>query len=174
MIIGLPVTVDDLLAFLTSIAFGFGSALVPLANAEMYVVISQSAGLAGATAVAIGVGIGQSFGKLALFLAVRRGKESPFLRRKVKPLGANPGPVRRRFRAIMAGLLRLVGTKRWGLPIVLLAAVVGLPPVYAVSLLAGATTMRASLFFLTVLVGRLTRFLLLATGVGYGLPEIHF
>lgn len=172
----LPLVVngDDVIAVLTSIVFGFGSALVPLVNAEAYVVLSQGTGLAGATAVAVGVSIGQAFGKLALFLAVRRGKQSPFLRRKVKPLRANPGPLRRRFRAIVAKLLCLVGTKRWGIPIVLLAAVLGLPPLYAVALLAGATKMRAVLFFLAVLVGRLTRFLLLATGVGYGLTNGHF
>ena len=58
----------------------------------------------------------------------------------------------------MATLLDLVGQKRWGLPIVLLAAVVGFPPLYAVALLAGATEMRAIWFGLAVLVGRVTRF----------------
>lgn len=174
MIHGLLVSADDVIAFFTSIAFGFGSALMPLANAEAYVIIAQGAGLAGTTAVAVGVGTGQSLGKLALFLAVRRGRQSLFLRRKVKTLTANPGAVRRRFRAVVAELLRLVGTKRWGLPIVLLAAVLGFPPLYAVSLLAGATRMRASLFFLMVLCGRLARYVLLATGVGYGLTSGHF
>lgn len=174
MVLPLVVSLDDVIAVLTSIAFGFGSALVPLVNAEAYVIISQGTGLAGATVVAVGVSIGQAFGKLALFLAVRQGRNSPFLRRTVKPLRANPGPLRRRFRATVARLLVLVGTKRWGLPTVLLAAVVGIPPLYAVALLAGATKMRPGLFFLTVLVGRLTRFVLLATGVGYGLTEGHF
>ena len=62
-------------------------------------------------------------------------------------------------------LLRLVGTKRWGLPITLLAAVVGIPPLYAVALLAGATTMKLRYFAPVVLVGRITRFLLVAYGV---------
>ena len=58
----------------------------------------------------------------------------------------------------MAKLLDLVGQERWGLPIVLVAAIVGFPPLYAVALLAGATTMRPLWFGLTVLVGRLCRF----------------
>ena len=76
------------------------------------------------------------------------------------------GPARARFRVLVARLLELVGRKRWGLPIVLLAAVVGLPPLYAVALLAGATTMRLGHFASAVLVGRCARFVLLALGVG--------
>ncbi|MFP5282211.1 MAG: hypothetical protein ACLGIF_02025, partial [Actinomycetes bacterium] len=83
--------------------------------------------------------------------------------------GRPSGRVRRQVRVIIAWLLALVGTKRWGLPIVFLAAVVGLPPVYAVSLLAGATTMATHWFFLTVLVGRILRFVLLAVGIGEAL-----
>ena len=37
----------------------------------------------------------------------------------------------------MAKLLDLVGQERWGLPIVLAAAIFGFPPLYAVALLAG-------------------------------------
>jgi membrane protein YqaA with SNARE-associated domain len=47
---------------------------------------------------------------------------------------------------------------------VLLAAVVGLPPLYAVALLAGATKMRLGWFALFLLVGRGARFVLVATG----------
>jgi membrane protein YqaA with SNARE-associated domain len=45
------------------------------------------------------------------------------------------------------------------------AAVVGIPPLYAVALLAGATKMRIGLFGLVVLVGRIGRFVLFALGV---------
>jgi membrane protein YqaA with SNARE-associated domain len=83
------------------------------------------------------------------------------------------GPARARFRAVMAKLLDLVGQERWGLPIVLVAAIVGFPPLYAVALLAGATTMSPVWFGLTVLVGRLCRFLLVATGF-YGLHDVFF
>ena len=91
----------------------------------------------------------------------------PFIRhRRAEARREAVGRARARFRAVVARLLELVGQKRWGLPIVLLAAVVGLPPLYAVALLAGATTMRAIWFALVVLVGRITRFVLLALGVG--------
>jgi membrane protein YqaA with SNARE-associated domain len=160
----------DVLALLTSIAFGTLSAVVPIANAETYVIASQVSAIAGPVPIAIGVGIGQAIGKLLLFLGVRRGKEFAIVRRRreqrqrqrqSKPVG----PARAKFRAIVAKLLDLVGQKRWGLPIVGIAAVVGIPPLYAVALIAGATTMRTILFALVVLVGRITRFVLVALGI---------
>jgi membrane protein YqaA with SNARE-associated domain len=163
----------DVLALLTSIGFGTLSAVVPIANAETYVIASQVSAIAGPVPIAIGVGIGQTIGKLLLFLGVRRGKEFAIVRRRreqrqqqLKPVG----PVRAKFRVVVAKLLDLVGQKRWGLPIVGIAAVVGIPPLYAVALIAGATTMRTILFALVVLVGRITRFVLVALGIS-GLHE---
>lgn len=157
----------EMLALLTSVGFGVVSAVVPVVNAEAYVVGSQVTAVAGAVPIAVGVGIGQMFGKLILFLSVRQGKELSFVRhRRAEARRAPVGETRARFRAAVARLLELVGQKRWGVPIVLLAAVVGLPPLYAVALLAGATTMRVRWFAATVLVGRVTRFVLLALGIG--------
>jgi membrane protein YqaA with SNARE-associated domain len=157
----------ELWALLTSVGFGAVSAVVPVVNAEAYVVGSQVSAIAGAVPIAVGVGIGQTFGKLVLFLSVRQGKNLPFVRHRRAEAARGPvGPFRAKVRAARARLLELVGQKRWGLPIVLLAAVVGLPPLYAVALLAGATTMRTLWFALVVLVGRVARFVLLALGVG--------
>ena len=155
----------ELVALLTSIGFGVVSAIVPLANAETYVVTSQVTELAGAVPIAIGVGIGQTIGKVLLFLGARQGREFALLRRRrADRPPRRVGPTRARLGALLARLLKLVGQKRWGLPIVLLAAVVGVPPLYAVALLAGTTKMPVLGFALTVLVGRVTRFVLLATG----------
>jgi membrane protein YqaA with SNARE-associated domain len=153
------------LALLTSIGFGVVSAVAPVANAEAYIVASQMTALAGAVPIAVGVGIGQMVGKLLLFLGVRRGRQfALFRRRRHEGPPRQAGPTATRVRALLARLLDLVGQKRWGLPIVLLAAVVGIPPLYAVALLAGATRMPVLGFALVVLVGRITRFVLVATG----------
>jgi membrane protein YqaA with SNARE-associated domain len=161
----------EVVALLTSLGFGVLSAVIPLANAEAYVIASQVSEAAGAVPVAVGVGIGQTIGKLLLFFGVRRGKEFPFMRAKKSEIAQRPvSPRRAQFRAAIRKLLALIGQKRWGLPIVLLAAVVGLPPLYAVALLAGATKMRAVWFGLCVLVGRVTRFVLVATGM-HGLHQ---
>jgi membrane protein DedA with SNARE-associated domain len=150
----------------TSFGYGVLSAVVPLANAESYVVVSGMSSIGRAVPVVAGVALGQTLGKLLLFLGVRRGKQFPFVRRERARLQRRTvGPARRRFRAMVATLLRLVGEKRWGLPIVLLAAVTGFPPLYAVALLAGATRMRAGWFTAAVLVGRTARFVLVARGV---------
>jgi membrane protein YqaA with SNARE-associated domain len=150
---------------LTSIGFGTVSAIVPVVNAEAYVIASQMSAVIGPIPIAIGVAIGQTMGKLVLFFGVREGKELPFIKHRREVRQERPvGPARARFRAAMAKLLDLVGQERWGLPIVLVAAIVGFPPLYAVALLAGATTMRPIWFGLTVLVGRLCRFLLVASG----------
>jgi membrane protein YqaA with SNARE-associated domain len=155
----------ELVALLTSIGFGVVSAVVPVANAEAYIVASQMTAMAGAVPTAVGVGIGQMVGKLLLFVGVRRGRQFEFFRRRRHERRPRPvGPTTARVRALLARLLDLVGQKRWGLPIVLLAAVVGIPPLYAVALLAGATRMPVVGFALTVLVGRITRFVLVATG----------
>ena len=156
----------DLVALLTSIGFGVVSAVIPIANAETYVIASQVSAVAGAVPIAVGIGIGQTFGKLLLFLSVRRGRELSIIRHRPKPVRATIGPVRTRLRAWGGWLIALVGTPRWGLPIVAMAAVVGIPPLYAVALLAGATKMPALWFAITVAAGRITRFVLVALGVG--------
>jgi hypothetical protein len=173
----------ELVALLTSLGFGVVSAIVPIANAEAYVIASQVTAVAGPLPIAVGVGIGQSIGKLLLFLGVRRGRDFWFVRRRHRPIdppiptdGPEPTdqPTRwARFRSwlqrMVARLLELVGTNSWGLPIVLLAAVVGLPPLYAVALIAGASRMRALWFWLVVVVGRVARFVVVALGTA-GLP----
>lgn len=154
------------LALVASVAFGVASALIPFVNAEVYVLVSQVSTVAGAGPVAIGVGIGQTVGKCLLFLGVRRGRQSRFVREhRERAWDQERGRWRQAFHDAVQFLLRLVGTKRWGLPITLLAAVVGIPPLYAVALLAGATTMKLRYFAPVVLVGRVTRFLLVAYGV---------
>lgn len=156
------------MALVTSLGFGVLSAVFPFANAEAYVIASQVSTVAGALPVAVGVGIGQTIGKLVLFLGVRQGRQrSIFHRQRERVRQRQPGPARLRLRAELRKLLALVGTKRWGLPIVGLAAVLGLPPLYAVALLAGATKMKWGWFALTVLVGRLSRFILVAQGFSH-------
>lgn len=157
---------SEVAALLASVGFGTLSAVVPVANAEAYVAANQLVHAAGPLAVVIGVALGQTLGKVLLFYGVRRGKNAPFVRHRRAALRAHPvGPPRARFRAAVRTLLDLVGQKRWGLPITFVAAVVGLPPLYAVALLAGATRMRLVYFGGVVLVGRLLRFVLVAYGV---------
>ena len=155
-----------LLAWLTSVAFGVVSAIVPVVNAELYVLASQVTLEVGVVPIAVGVGIGQTIGKCLLFYGVRRGRQFRFVREHRQKVRDRPrGRVRQALHDTIQFLLRLVGTKRWGLPITFVAALVGIPPLYAVALLAGATKMKLRYFAPVVLMGRITRFLLVAYGV---------
>lgn len=155
---------SELVELLTSVGFGVVSAIFPVINAEAYVVVSQVSAVAGAVPVAIGIGIGQTIGKVLLFLGVRRGRDFPFIRHRAVRADQPVGRFRIRFRAVIRWLLGLVGHPRWGLPIVFVAALAGLPPLFAVALLAGATPMRLGYFAIAVLVGRIGRFVLVALG----------
>ncbi len=156
----------DVAALVTSVGYGLLSAVVPVASAEAYVVASQVSRAAGPVAVALGLAVGQTIGKVLLFYGVRRGKAVSAARHRDDRTTSPPvGPTRARVRAVVQTLLDLVGQKRWGLPITFVAAVVGLPPLYAVALLAGATRMRTGWFAAAVLAGRTVRFVLVASGV---------
>jgi membrane protein YqaA with SNARE-associated domain len=159
----------ELVALLASIGFGIVSAIVPIVNAEAYVIASQMSAVIGPIPIAIGIAIGQTIGKLLPF-GVREAERLCRHRRaqKQRPIG----PARARFRAVMAKRLtwsaRTLGTsdrphRRRD----------RLPPLYAVALLAGATTMRPLWFGLTVFVGRLCRFVLVASGF-HGLHDWFF
>jgi membrane protein YqaA with SNARE-associated domain len=154
----------DVAALMTSVGYGLLSAVVPVASAEAYVVASQVSHAAGPIAVALGLAVGQTIGKVLLFYGVRRGRAASRARHRERPLAT--GPARARVRAAVQTLLDLVGQKRWGLPITFVAAVVGVPPLYAVALLAGATQMRVTYFAGVVLAGRAARFVLMAYGMG--------
>ena len=56
---------------LTSIGFGLVSALIPIVNAEAYIIASQMSAVAGPIPIAIGIAVGQTLGKLLLFFGVR-------------------------------------------------------------------------------------------------------
>ena len=158
----------ELLALLTSVGFGVLSAIVPVINAEAYVVASQVTAVAGAVPIAVGVAVGQTIGKVVMFYGVRRGRDLPSVQRlRAERRARAVGPRMARWRAFVERLLELVGDVRWGLPITFLAAFVGIPPLYAVALLAGATTMKGRWFVLVVLTGRVLRFVLIAVGVDW-------
>lgn len=157
----------EVLTLLATVGFGVLSAVLPFANAEAYVFTSQVSHSIDPLPVALGIAVGQTIGKVLLFYGVRRGKNLPGVRHRRAVLRRQPaGPTRAWFRAALQTLLALVGQKRWGLPITFVAAVVGVPPLYAVALLAGATRMRLGWFAAVVLAGRALRFGLMAYGVG--------
>ncbi|MGC4937356.1 hypothetical protein [Kribbella sp. DT2] len=152
-----------------AVGFGIGSAVVPVLNAEAYVLGVGVSGALDPVVAAVGVSVGQTIGKIVMFLAVRyrpgyAGKKS----KEPKPLdlGTRWGRLRQWNRELSKRLLDALSDRRWGVPVTLLSASVGIPPLYGVALIAGASRMGVVTFSLSVLAGRLARFVTLALGVG--------
>ena len=103
-----------------------------------------------------------------MFLAVRyRPGYAASKTKEPKPVDLDTrwGRFVQRNRDLSKRLLDAMSDRRWGIPVTLLSAFVGIPPLYGVALIGGASRMGAVVFALSVLVGRGGRFILLALGV---------
>ncbi|NEA35902.1 hypothetical protein [Streptomyces sp. SID13031] len=152
-----------------AIGFGIGSAVIPVLNAEVYVIGVGASGKLDPVVAGIGVSVGQTIGKVAMFLAVRY--RPGYAAKKGKaPKPVDLGTRRGRFvqwnRDVSKRLLDALSDRRWGIPVTLLSSSVGIPPLYGVALIAGASRMGVVTFSLSVLAGRAARFIALALGVG--------
>jgi membrane protein YqaA with SNARE-associated domain len=154
--------------FFVSVGYGLLSSLVPIFNSEIYIVASQVGGFTEEVTTAVGCAVGQTIGKVGTVLAIRQGGRSGLVQR-LRQRSERPrkpaGRVRTRLRAWSDLLLGLLGTRRWGVPIVFLSACIAIPPLYAVTLAVPATRMSVIPFGAAVLLGRMVIFLAIAFGV---------
>ncbi|WP_460660924.1 hypothetical protein [Kribbella swartbergensis] len=152
-----------------AVGFGIGSAVVPVMNAEAYVLGVGVSGALDPVVAAIGVSVGQTIGKVTMFLAVRY-RPGYAARKSKEPKAVDLDTRWGRFvqwnRGVSKRLLDAMSDRRWGVPVTLLSASVGIPPLYGVALIGGASRMGVLTFTLSVLTGRAARFILLALGVG--------
>jgi membrane protein YqaA with SNARE-associated domain len=152
-----------------AVGFGIGSAVIPVLNAEAYVLVGGGSGALDPVVAAIGVSVGQTIGKVAMFLAVRyRPGYAKKVAKEPKPVNLDTrwGRFVQWNRNVSKRLLDAMSDRRWGIPVTLLSASVGIPPLYGVALIGGASRMGVVTFGLSTLVGRLARFITLALGVG--------
>lgn len=136
------------------------SAIVPVANAEVYLVGVALTTDSPPLLLALAAASGQVLGKMAFYLLGRGVIDVSRLRRHARTGG--------RWTARMAGVTAWCGQHPWGpSAVTLVSAAAGLPPFAVVSVLAGTLRMRWWLFALCGLVGRFVRFLavLLAPGL---------
>lgn len=145
----------DLGAVLVALGYGVASALVPVFNAEAYAVVASTRTqpvLAGAVACALAVG--QTVGKLILFEASRQGSG-----RLARRFGHK---VRDTRVERWSGRLRAwLSRRRTGLPTVFCSALVGVPPLLVVSVVAGTSQQRRWEFAAVCVAGRILRFVAL-------------
>jgi membrane protein YqaA with SNARE-associated domain len=145
--------------YLLTIGVAFVSAWLPVVNIEVYLV-----GLLATTSVtpwsmSLAAAAGQTGGKVLMFLSARGVLASPWVRRRLQ---RGAGGRAQRWTAWVTA--RAEG---WvGVAVVLLSAVVGLPPLLLVSVVAGTTRMPVLAFAGSCLVGRWLRFFLLLTAPG--------
>lgn len=158
---------NELIAVASSLAYGFGSAFVPVLNAEAYVGVAAAGFPVLLTLVVVAVSVGQTVGKMLLFEGARRGRRLVARRERVRE--PRTGPIATRLRRWNARLLRLLEDRRHGAATVLTSASVGLPPLAAVSVIAGTSSQRRSVFVLCCLAGRTVRFAVLAAPIGYAM-----
>jgi membrane protein YqaA with SNARE-associated domain len=144
-------------AVLSAFAVALLSAFVPVTPVEPYLVALAAAGGKPVVAAGVAAAVGQSAGKVLIFLGARATVRSGPVRRWAarRASRARPGRAKGRLRRLTALLDRpaLVA------PIVFLSAVTGVPPLLAVSVHAARTRVSAPVFTLCCLIGRTIRFL---------------
>lgn len=146
---------------LAAVGVGFASALLPVVSAEAYQAgssVLQSPPVL--VACVAGLALGQTGGKLVIFVASRRGTT---LWRTAH--GERPSRTPAWARRITARLLRWLSHPVGGPAAVAVSATVGLPPLAVLSATAGASTIRCTTFAAACLAGRITRFATIAGAV---------
>ncbi|WP_293782571.1 hypothetical protein [uncultured Aeromicrobium sp.] len=159
---------SDFLAVLSALGFGVLSSIIPLFNSELYVGVVAAATTPRVTAMAVlAMAVGTVAGKLFLFMLASRGSERFGVGRAVNG-EKKPMPVTR-FRLWLRQtsdlLMAWLGDSRLGPLTILLAASVGIPPLFVVAVMAGVARQNIVLFALAVFIGRLARFAVVAVPI---------
>ncbi|TPG19016.1 hypothetical protein [Pedococcus bigeumensis] len=148
---------------LGGLGYGIVSAFIPLLNAEAFVVAAAAGGASAAVWGVAGASLGQTVGKVAIFVMVRKGVHRRFLReRRRRPAQQPTSAWRLRLRDWSARLLLQLDRPWVGGLVVLVSASAGLPPLAVVAVVAGLRRTPLAMFTVAVLLGRAARFAALA------------
>jgi uncharacterized membrane protein YdjX (TVP38/TMEM64 family) len=140
-----------MIALLAAAAVGIVSAVLPFTPVEPYLVAVTAAGQGGPIALGLAAAVGQTTGKLALFLASRGALRVGWLRRKLASAGRSG-----RHR-------RPPPDRPWpSAALLAVSAITGLPPLLATTVYFGTTRMRPIVFTAVCLAGRAIRFVAVA------------
>ena len=155
---------------LSAFAFGVASSLVPVLNSELFIVGALGSRLLGPLEVALGLALGHGVGKQVMFVGIRKGSNSRWIKHK-EPKPVAVGSWRWRLRRWNDQAAHIVETPRWGMPLLFFSAITGIPPVYLVVIYAATIKMNFWWFSLWVTLGFFIRCYLLALATQYG---FHF
>jgi membrane protein YqaA with SNARE-associated domain len=150
-------------------AVGLLSAFLPFTPVEPYLIAAVAATAVPPIALGVAAAIGQTAGKVLIFLGARGAIRSSWLQRRLsrRPRAAPEPPGRwgamlARPKAAGARLVEVLDRPRQATGILLVSAVTGLPPLLAASVYLGRTPMRVVTFAATCLLGRTIRFTTIA------------
>lgn len=137
--------------YAATIIVGVLSGLVPVVNGELFMLgaieLLADDDLPGALAIALLMAIGQMIAKVVLYQAARKATD------------AGTGRIARKLKEAR---VRVAKWRNKPLTILVLSAVLGLPPFYLVTLAAGILEIRFATFLWIGLLGRVVRFVVLA------------
>lgn len=160
---------SDFLTILAAGGYGVLSALIPLFNAELYIVaVAKLASPAIASASVLSLAVGTVVGKLIIFEGAKRGS-SRFIRADIRDrthraidITPQTGWFKRWIHGTNRIMLSWLSDKWLGPLTTLAAATIGMPPLFLVSVLAGVARQNVLFFATAVFLGRLARFAVLA------------
>jgi membrane protein YqaA with SNARE-associated domain len=157
------VTAGLLTVLLGGLGYGIVSAFIPILNAEAFVVAAAAGGASAALWGVVGVSFGQTAGKVAIFVMVRKGVHRRFLRqRPPRPAQQPTSAWRLKLRDWSARLLLQLDRPWIGGLVVFVSASAGVPPLAVVAVVAGLRRTTVVAFTVAVILGRLARFAALA------------
>jgi membrane protein YqaA with SNARE-associated domain len=129
-----------------TLLFGMVSSVVPVFNMETYVVVAYAKSDATALQLALVGSLGQNIGKLVWYYVCRQSLDIGWLRRRMET------PKRQaqfqRWSEFVQGRPGLSGL------LTFVSALVGVPPFFAMAMIAGTLRMNVVIFFVTGLAGR--------------------
>lgn len=143
---------------LSTFFFAFGSAVLPVLNAEVYLgAIGTQIHPGQAAALAIAAAAGQTLGKIVWYAGARWFTERPWMQRKLSHPKVRP--------IFVKWQQRVEGRPWYGAAVLLCSAALGFPPLLVMAVLAGSLRMRFDVFVASCFVGRAVRFYFLLAGV---------
>ena len=153
---------------IASFGYGVASATIPVLNAEAYAAAAAATlGAWESAGMVLALTVGTVVGKYVLFRAARTGREF-HQRRPRHPSTRAPGRLRRGMRRVGTVLMSWLADPWRAVLTVVISSFVGIPPLLAVAVAAGASQMPTTAFVGAVFVGRGARFATIA-GAAYGL-----